>query len=73
MYKLEATRHDALAVLLKQQDPWIDNPTALNSILGALTAEHQPQKIIDMERVYHSCRLEKEVTKECMALLKVCL
>ena len=70
MYKLEATRHEALAVLLRQENPWIDNPTSLSTILSALTVEHAPQKILDMERVYHSCRLEKEVTKETLMILK---
>lgn len=68
---MDATRQLALRKLLEEHNPWIANPTELDKIVIALTRENKPQKIQDMERLYHSCRLEREVTKETIIFLKV--
>ena len=36
-----------------------------------LTNETMPQSLLEMERLFHSCRLEPEVTKETIHCLKV--
>jgi hypothetical protein len=60
-----------LAFILQEENPWIENSADLVLVIEALTAENQPQRIVDMERLFHSCRMEREVTKEAMLLLRV--
>ena len=69
--KLTAARNKVLEELLKESNPWIENSASLSDIIQELTMEHQPQKVIDLERLFHSCRLEPEVTNETVRLLKV--
>ncbi|KAI9336210.1 hypothetical protein DFJ73DRAFT_850702 [Zopfochytrium polystomum] len=68
--RLQFTRRQALAILLQEENPWIENSGDLQVIVDALTTENQPQRIVDLERLFHSCRLETEVTKEAMLLLR---
>ncbi|KAJ3409834.1 hypothetical protein HDV05_004187 [Chytridiales sp. JEL 0842] len=68
--KLEFTRRRALSYILEEEEPWIENSADLAVVIDALTAENQPQRIVDIERLFHSCRLEREVTKEAMLLLR---
>ncbi|KAI8831241.1 hypothetical protein BC829DRAFT_409797 [Chytridium lagenaria] len=42
----------------------------LTAVIEALTSDNQPQRIVDMERLFHSCRIEIEVTKEAIFLLR---
>jgi hypothetical protein len=66
---LEKRRNVLLSQLLEETDPWIRTSVTLNLLIKRLTTEHQPQRLIDMERLYHSCRLEQEVTLEATSLL----
>lgn len=53
-------------------DEWVirDNRELL-SVLSKLTAGgNKPQTLFDLERLYHSCRLNKEVTKEAFVHLR---
>ncbi|KAJ3160039.1 hypothetical protein HK101_000972 [Irineochytrium annulatum] len=68
--KLEFTRRQALAYLLEEDHPWIEHSADLVTVIDALTSEGQPQRIVDMERLFHSCRVEIEVTKEAVYLLR---
>jgi hypothetical protein len=70
---LTTVRNKVLEELLKEPNPWIENSAALSDVIQELTMEHQPQKVIDLERLFHSCRLEPEVTNETVRLLKVSL
>ncbi|RKO87693.1 hypothetical protein BDK51DRAFT_42346 [Blyttiomyces helicus] len=69
--KLEASRRRALDRLSEEKNPWIEESSELARTLEALTAEHAPQRIMDMERLFHSCRNEIEVTKETVLGLRV--
>lgn len=69
--RLEFTRRHVLRELLKLSNPWIQHSAELGGIMGSLTSMNQPQRIWDMERLFHSCRLEQEVTKEAINVLKV--
>ncbi|KAJ3108563.1 hypothetical protein HDU97_000845 [Phlyctochytrium planicorne] len=68
--KLEMTRRQALKYLLEEDHPWIEHSADLTAVIDALTSESQPQRIVDMERLFHSCRIEIEVTKEAIFLLR---
>eukprot|EP00455_Lapot_gusevi_P010655 TRINITY_DN14828_c0_g1_i3.p1 TRINITY_DN14828_c0_g1~~TRINITY_DN14828_c0_g1_i3.p1 ORF type:complete len:487 (+),score=115.40 TRINITY_DN14828_c0_g1_i3:66-1526(+) len=68
-------RHQMLLELLSEgrlsgKSPWISNTEWLFSVLGSLTDENAPQRLLDLERLYHSCRLNKEVTKETLKALQ---
>jgi hypothetical protein len=67
---LEKRRNALLLQLLAETDPWIRSSVTLSKLIKSLTTEHQPQRLIDMERLFHSCRLEQEVTIEATSLLK---
>ncbi|KAI8608592.1 hypothetical protein BC830DRAFT_1149585 [Chytriomyces sp. MP71] len=68
--RVEVTRRQALRQLLLEESPWIDNSVDLAKIIDALISDMKPQLIVDMERLFHSCKLEAEVTKEAAALLR---
>ncbi|KAI8926408.1 hypothetical protein BC831DRAFT_456580 [Entophlyctis helioformis] len=68
--KLSLSRHEVLKALLQEESPWIEESGDLGQLIAALTAEYQPQQIVDMERLFHSCRIEPEVTKEAILLLR---
>jgi hypothetical protein len=48
----------------------IDNNSELMKVMGRLTNSARPQSMYDIERVYHSCRLNAEVTKEAIIHLR---
>jgi hypothetical protein len=50
--------------------PWINHTQPLHKIIHQLTDEQLPQNIVDMERLYHSCRLNPEVTAETLTVVK---
>ena len=64
-------RYEVLKVLLLEEAPWVDNSADLSELIASLTSEHYAQDMIDMERLFHSCRMESEVTKEVLSILKV--
>ncbi|ORY52557.1 hypothetical protein BCR33DRAFT_761713 [Rhizoclosmatium globosum] len=68
--RVELTRRQALRQLLDEPSPWIDNNVDLVRIVDALISDTKPQLIVDMERLFHSCKIESEVTKEVTALLR---
>ncbi|KAJ3087848.1 hypothetical protein HK100_008222 [Physocladia obscura] len=68
--RVELTRRHALRQLLQEENPWIENSVDLNRIIDALTSDTKPQLIVDMERLFHSCKIESEVTKEATNLLR---
>eukprot|EP00002_Diphylleia_rotans_P030628 TRINITY_DN6309_c0_g1_i7.p1 TRINITY_DN6309_c0_g1~~TRINITY_DN6309_c0_g1_i7.p1 ORF type:complete len:163 (-),score=39.92 TRINITY_DN6309_c0_g1_i7:207-695(-) len=51
-------------------NPWIDHTDYLYEIIDNLIAEGKPQSIFDMERLFHSCRLNEEVTKETLTAIR---
>lgn len=67
---MNESRIKALEELLKEPNPWIENFESLSNSITELTAEHQSQKLVDVERLFHSCRLETEVATESIRLLK---
>lgn len=67
---LERQRRIVLNKLLRENSPWITQSFTLNQILIALTTEHQPQQLMDMELLFHSCRFEREVTGETITVLQ---
>ncbi|KAI8839969.1 hypothetical protein BJ741DRAFT_597558 [Chytriomyces cf. hyalinus JEL632] len=68
--RVEVTRRQALRQLLQEESPWIENSMDLQQIIAALISEVKPQLIVDMERLFHSCKIEGEVTKEATAMLR---
>ncbi|KAJ3227215.1 hypothetical protein HDU81_006852 [Chytriomyces hyalinus] len=68
--RVEVTRRQALRQLLQEPSPWIENSMDLQQIIAALISEVKPQLIVDMERLFHSCKIEGEVTKEATAMLR---
>ncbi|KAL2911807.1 Serine/threonine-protein kinase tousled-like 2 [Polyrhizophydium stewartii] len=68
--KLSVSRHQVLKQLLLEPSPWIEESSSLTRIITNLTAEYQPQQVVDMERLFHSCRIEPEVTKETIIILR---
>ncbi|KAI9136521.1 hypothetical protein BKA69DRAFT_1103644 [Paraphysoderma sedebokerense] len=69
--KLEITRRLVLYSLLQRENPWIEHSGDLIQVIKNLTMEHEPQTVYDMEKLFHSCRLESEVTKEAIYHLRV--
>jgi len=61
----------ALQVLSKESNPWIETTEELTKCILFLTRESTDFSFITLERVYHSCRLEKKVTFEAISCLKV--
>ncbi|ORX52569.1 hypothetical protein BCR36DRAFT_350030 [Piromyces finnis] len=70
MKKIENVRREVLLYLIKQESPWITTSDELNKVLSNLTHEKKPQRILEIERVFHSCRLESEVTKETIYFIR---
>ncbi|KAI8802510.1 hypothetical protein BJ742DRAFT_858356, partial [Cladochytrium replicatum] len=69
--KMEYARRTILNTLLKESgNPWIEHSGHLMRIIKSLTAEHSAQRLPDLERLYHSCRMEAEVTKEAVYQLR---
>jgi hypothetical protein len=64
-------RQIALDVLCKESNPWIETTEALTDCILSLTKETTDFSFINLERIYHSCRLEKKVTVETISCLKV--
>ncbi|KAG9391643.1 hypothetical protein J8273_6408 [Carpediemonas membranifera] len=50
--------------------PWITHTKDLSSVLQNLTSGQRHQEMSDMERLYHSCRLNESVTKETITQLR---
>jgi len=70
MKKLENIRREVLYYLVNQESPWITAANELSDLLFHLTDENKPQRILEIERLYHSCRMESEVTKETIYFLR---
>ncbi|KAJ3337081.1 hypothetical protein HDU93_001654 [Gonapodya sp. JEL0774] len=70
--KLETLRRQVLHRILTSSvtQPWIDTSADLVRVMKDLTSENRPQSIFEMERLFHSCRLEPEVTKETIYNLR---
>jgi hypothetical protein len=64
-------RQTALEALCKESNPWIETTEALTECILSLTKESNDFSFINLERIYHSCRLEKKVTFETISCLKV--
>ena len=69
--KLEFTRRHILNSLLQMDKPWIEHSAELQMVLQSLASDSQPQRLWDMERLFHSCRLESEVTREAIVTIRV--
>ena len=59
-----------LRQLASMPSPWIDHTDDLAVTIDYLTAENKPESHFDMERLFHSCRLNEEVTKETRKTLQ---
>lgn len=68
--KLERMRKQVFSAFLEEESPWINHTQPLNSILNDLIKTSRSMRIIDMERLYHSCRLNKLVLKETVESLR---
>ena len=66
-------RQVVLNELIQEENPWIDNSEDLGNLIACLTGEINSNRLSDTERLYHSCRVEPEVTLETVKLLKVYL
>ncbi|KAI9222649.1 hypothetical protein BC828DRAFT_16320 [Blastocladiella britannica] len=53
------------------RSPWIEHSAELIRVLRKLTEEREAQALYDIERLYHSCRIEFEVTKETIHHLRL--
>jgi hypothetical protein len=49
---------------------WITHTEELWSVLQNLTKDDAPIKLVELERLYHSCRVNKAVVAESIAILK---
>ncbi len=70
---LSLDRHKSLLNFLKEPKPWIDTSESLQKCIASLTGEHTTFSFDSLERLYHSCRMEREVAMESFLLLKVFL
>ena len=74
MGEREARRRVKVLATLAALNPngeWIiDDNAELIKVMARLTASDGPQSIYDMERVYHSCRLNGAVTSEVISHLR---
>ncbi len=68
--RLAVARVQVLKELMKSPNPWITHTEDLYSCIYSLTEDRIPQKVYDMERLFHSCRLNKETVRETMGILK---
>jgi hypothetical protein len=68
---MRQVRRDAFSRLSTQSNPWIEHSTDLARVLDNVTSEHEIQTVYEVERLFHSCRIEPEVTKEAISTLKV--
>jgi hypothetical protein len=50
--------------------PWVVHSLPLHALIEKLTSESKAQLLVDVERLFHSCRLNKEVTKETLSQLQ---
>ncbi|ORX82127.1 hypothetical protein BCR32DRAFT_244381 [Anaeromyces robustus] len=70
MKKIDNVRREVLLYLVSQESPWITTSNELLNSLNRLTHESKPQRILEIERLFHSCRMESEVTKETIYYLR---
>ena len=68
--RLLKTRITVLRHLEGLPNPWIEHTQQLTEVITKLTKENVPHSIYDLERLYHSCRLQTEVTKEALHILR---
>ena len=66
-------RQTALQNLSKESNPWIETSEALTECISSLTKESSEFSFDTLERLFHSCRLEKKVAFETISCLKVSL
>jgi len=70
MKKIENVRREVLLYLVRQESPWITTSDELYKSLNRMTHETKPQRILEIERLFHSCRMESEVTKETIYYIR---
>eukprot|EP01135_Chromosphaera_perkinsii_P006539 Nk52_evm11s539 gene=Nk52_evmTU11s539 len=68
--RLLKTRITVLRHLESLENPWIEHTQQLKEVIKKLTKENIPHSIYDLERLYHSCRLQTEVAKEALHILR---
>ncbi|KAJ1515699.1 hypothetical protein HMI56_002119 [Coelomomyces lativittatus] len=68
--RLAATRHRLYQTVVSYT-PLIEHSADLIKVVRKLTKEGEPQCLYDMERLFHSCRVESEVTKETLHHLRI--
>ena len=70
-YRMDTTRQEVIVQLLQQENPWIEHYNDLKSVVVNLTVMPKPPSMYEMERLYHSCRREPDVTRECLEIIRV--
>jgi hypothetical protein len=70
--KLLHERRDILEDLMSESEyPWLDSSASISKIIACLTDESKRPDPKELERLFHSCRLEKAVANETIVLLQV--
>lgn len=63
-------RVEALSKITEGKHPWIRHTKQLQELVRRLTIARRRPALMDMERLFHSCRLSEEVTRETIAELR---
>ncbi|KAJ3349006.1 hypothetical protein HDU91_006439 [Kappamyces sp. JEL0680] len=71
--KLFNERREILEDLLMEELPWLDSSIAISKTISELTDETRSPDPVELERLFHSCRMEKAVTNETIVLLQILL
>lgn len=68
---MDQTRQEIIIQLLQQENPWIENYNDLKQVVLNLTNIPRPPSLYELERLFHSCRRERDVARETLDLLRV--
>ena len=65
-------RREILEDLMAESEyPWLDSSASISKSIASLTDEIRRPDPKELERLFHSCRLEKAVANETIVLLQV--
>lgn len=65
-------RREILEELMEESEsPWFDSSASISKAISGLTDEFKQPDPKELERLFHSCRLEKAVANETIVLLQV--
>ena len=57
-------------MLGEKEYPWLESSVAISKTIASLTDDVTTPDPKDLERLFHSCRMEKAVTNETIVLLQ---